>query len=171
VGSQFGLGRRGHGPLDDIPAVVAARDERVQLLPRALADVADEVAAVRGPEGKAKRIAQTVRVDLLARTDAGRLAGGVAAPARGLGLERIARGGAAVAVDAQHLAAQRVQGLRRPVGHPPVTDRDVQLAVETELDVAPVVIPPVGRNVVEDDGLAGGDEPWRRGEARDAILG
>jgi hypothetical protein len=52
-----------------------------------------------------------------------------------------------------------------------VADRDVQHAVEAELDVASVVIPRVGRNVVEDDRLAGGDEPQPVRESRDAILG
>src|ERR1700733_1202550 len=114
-------------PLAGVPAVVAALDHAIDLLPGVLTDVADPQVARLAIEVPAERVAVAVRPDLAARTgDAGeRVVGGDVVHA----LRR-------VDVEPQYLAEQRVLVLARSAGvvsGSTVAEAEVQHAVEAEL--------------------------------------
>src|SRR5262249_54841028 len=118
-GAVFGVARR---PLRLRPAVVGAGDALVDLLPARLAHVVDEDAARAGLHREGERVAQAQRPD-----------GTVLA--RGPGEERVVLGEGAVGVDAEELALEGVEPLRRGAGGL-LADADVQLAVLAEVEAA-----------------------------------
>ncbi len=124
--------------LADVPAVVAAARNEVDLLPLVLPDVRRPEVAGLAVETHAPDVAQAVRPNLPARV--------VLAPG-----ERVVRrdavrqlAGAGIDVDAENLAQQRAQVLRvvmRVVGLAAVARGDVKLAVRPEQNHAAVVVP------------------------------
>jgi hypothetical protein len=127
--------------LAEPPAVIAARDDAVDFLPRGLPNVTDPEIARRAIEAEAPWVAKTERVDLRARIRAG---AGRTARVRG---ERVARrdrvGSACAHVDPQHLAEQPARVLRivlRIAGRAAVAHADIKHPVRAELEVAAVVI-------------------------------
>ncbi len=108
------------------PAVVGAGDGVVDLLPEVRADVVDERPTGCGLHRERKRIAKAQEPDRFVDSGCGRV-------------ERVVGGDGSVGIDPQHLALQRrhVLGVRAVLV---VADRDVELAVGTEVDGTAVVL-------------------------------
>ena len=155
------------------PAEVGAGDALVDLLPGVLAHVVDEDRPGAGLDRERVRVAQAEGVDEL--IDAGgrpheRVVGRDQVPDRGV----VARRDAAVEradVDAELLAQEVGEGLRDPVGVPPlgeglhvVAGVGVEHAVEAEVDRAAVVVGGRAQVVpVEDRGFVREDRLLRVG--------
>ena len=126
-------------PPAEVRALAPAAAHVVDLLPRALADVADGERAVRAVEGEAPRVAQAVGVDLAARARRGRRTGCSRARVYGLAAGRRR-------LDAQDLAEQRAEVLRVAARAVPVAAAaavaraDVEQAVGPEGELAAVVV-------------------------------
>ena len=121
-----------HPPPAVVPATGRARRLPVDLLARVLANVSNEEVARGAVEAEAPRVPEPVGPDLSSR--AGCQTEWIA------GRDRVGR--AAVHVDAQDLAEERVQPLRVVGGvsyFSSISDRDVEVAIGSELQLPAVV--------------------------------